>query len=166
MATLPAGNEMYSGLISLRNGQLILETSIPVAAFDIVIDGVTTTQLSTLTASLSDMGMTCQLRQHEGMVRVIGYSLAGITLPVGQTELCRLEQSAAKVVYAKLSDICANEIAVGFEKHDATGISEMTIGGNGVNDNLYNLTGQRVSKGQLKSGLYIVNGKKITYKKK
>ena len=166
MATLPAGDEMYSGLISLRNGQLILETSIPVAAFDIVIDGVTTTQLSTLTASLSAMGMTCQLRQHEGKVRVIGYSLAGMTLPVGQTELCRLEQSAAKVVYAKLSDICANEIAVCLEKYDATGISEMTIGGNRDNDNLYNLTGQRISKGQMKSGLYIVNGKKITYKKK
>lgn len=150
--------------ISVRDGQLVLETNTSVAALDLMVDGVTTDQLSPITDLLSSMGMTCLLRQQEGKVRVIGYSLAGITLPVGQTVLCSLEQSDAKVVYAKLSDIHANEIEVSLGNGDATGIAD--VKSQTEEGMFYNLAGQRISKGQLKSGLYIVNGKKTTYKKK
>ena len=159
-----AEDGLIPNTISVRDGQLILETNTSVAALDLMVDGVTTNQLSPLSELLSSMGMTCLLRQLEGKVRVIGYSLAGMTLPVGQTVLCCLEHSDAKVVYAKLSDIHANEIGVSLRNGDATGIADVkSQTEDGI---LYNLAGQRVSKGQLKSGLYIINGKKTTYKKK
>ena len=67
-------------------------------------------------------------------------------------------------LYAKLSDIHANEIGISLRNGDATGIADVkSQTEDGI---LYNLAGQRVSKGQLKSGLYIINGKKTTYKKK
>jgi PKD repeat protein len=161
-----ANEGMTLNTLTVHDGQLMLETNTPVAAFDMVIEGVTESHLSPLTSNLSNMGMTCMLREQEGRVRLIGYSLAGTTLPVGQTVLCSLEQVDAKVVYAKLSDIHAIEILVNTDHGDATGFSEMEKVGTGDGDQIYNLSGQRVSSSQSKSGLYIVNGKKTIFKKK
>ena len=157
------GNVSFNSII-VHDGKLILEANTPVAAFDIVIDGVTTSHVSSLKTLLANIGMTCMIQQQGERVHVIGYSLAGTTLPVGQTVLCSLEQSDAKVVYAKLSDIHANEIEVSLGNGDATGIAD--VRSKTEESIFYNLAGQRISKGQLKSGLYIVNGKKTTYKKK
>ena len=158
------GNVSFNSII-VHDGKLILEANTPVAAFDIVIDGVTTSHVSSLKTLLANIGMTCMIQQQGERVHVIGYSLAGATLPIGQTVLCSLERSDAKVVYAKLSDINANEIKVSLEGNgDATGIADVR---SQTEDGIfYNLAGQRISKGQLKSGLYIVNGKKTIYKKK
>lgn len=158
-------NGTASNSLSIHDGQLILETSMPVAAFDMLIEGVSVSQVSSINTCLTNMGMTCIMKQQGGKVRVIGYSLAGATLPVGQTILCSLEKGGAKIVYAKLSDLQAHEIEVNAVGDNATGIFEKKVDEDDDN-RFYNLAGQRVSEGQLKSGLYIVNGKKTIYNKK
>ena len=75
---------------------------------------------------------------------------------------------AAGYVYLPY-ELGAGQAYIPFEVNDnpfgiATGINE--VNGKGTTDKAYDLQGRRVSvtKGQVKKGLYIVNGKKIVVK--
>ncbi len=150
----------------IRDGRLMVESSVPVAAFDIVLDGSDVTVAGSLPS-----GMTCSIKRHNGQCHLIGYSLAGVTLPVGSIALCNLRQETARIVYAMLADAAAREIEVRIEQNEATGIQTTYSEVDGM-EAVYDLQGRRVNtqsrmvNGQLKPGLYIKKGKKTVYKKK
>ena len=56
----------------------------------------------------------------------------------------------------------AREVKIVFEDDNATGISDAS--GLSGTDKFYDLQGRLVYDGQLKKGLYIVNGKKVVIK--
>lgn len=93
--------------ISCENGKLLINTFTPVASFDIFIDGCTDMKIG---ESLAAMGMTCVAEKMDGGVHVIGYSMNGAILPIGETVLGTLDGSKLMVSYAMLSDKGAKEI--------------------------------------------------------
>ena len=113
--------------ISCENGKLLINTFTPVASFDIFIDGCTDMKIG---ESLAAMGMICVAEKMDGGVHVIGYSMNGAILPVGETVLGTLDGSKLMVSYAMLSDKDAKEIP-SVTNQSVTGVShvnaDMTI---------------------------------------
>ncbi len=148
------------------DGQIILESTIPVAAFDIVIEG------KAKSVSMPD-GMTVSRRSRGGNTHLVGYSLTGVTLPEGRTVIGRITSDEATVLSVKLADAEANEISVRTSDGVVTGIAEDVPSDDEEEKAVYNLGGQQlVNPGnenadpKLSPGLYIVDGKKMTIKKK
>jgi hypothetical protein len=96
--------------LTVSDGDLVLNTTRPVAAFDIVVDGATSMKVAN---QLKQQGFTTEVRKQGNAVHLIGYSLSGGTLPIGETVLGTV-QKAATVSRAMLSDSKAKEIVVGF----------------------------------------------------
>ena len=111
------------------------------------------------------MGITCVTQKRDGGVHFIGYSMNGITLPVGETILGILDGNKPIVAHAMLSDISAKEIPAVFNK-TITGIDYMdadiviVTNANGIVlhtantfDNIswsiYDMSGKMVDKGIL-----------------
>lgn len=91
--------------VLIDGGLLKIKSDIPVSAFDIIVSTMDDVkQLS----SLNDMGFTCAYRQDGNLLHLIGYSLSGSVLPIGETTICELENGV--VTYTMLSDAYANEI--------------------------------------------------------
>lgn len=107
--------------ISCENGKLLINTFTPVASFDIFIDGCTDMKIG---ESLAAMGMTCVAEKKDGGVHLIGYSMNGATLPVGETVLGTLDESKPMVSYAMLSDKGAKEIP-SVTNQSVTGVSHV-----------------------------------------
>lgn len=91
----------------VENGKLVLHSSVPVSAFDII---VASAQECVVSSALADIGFTCTIKQTGSRVHIVGYSLCGNTLPAGQNTLCRLEDGV--ISYAMLADSEAEEITV------------------------------------------------------
>lgn len=91
--------------VMIEGGLLKIKSDIPVSAFDIIVSTIDDVkQLS----ALNDMGFTCAYRQDGNLLHLIGYSLSGSVLPIGETTICELENGV--VTYTMLSDAYANEI--------------------------------------------------------
>ncbi len=89
-------------------GQLYVSADQPVAAFDVTICNAG--QVRPL-ASLRQAGMELSMKtQADGSVRLIGYSLSGATLPVGETAIAAVSSHDAAVSRAQLSSEDAQEI--------------------------------------------------------
>ena len=102
--TSPASDN-FEASVFIENGQLYINTVIPISAFDMVIS---TSQKCELLPALSQMGFTCKIKQKGNQVHLIGYSLNGMTLPTGMTAICKLSEGT--IDYIMLSDDEAQEI--------------------------------------------------------
>ena len=91
--------------ISIENGQLLINSLVPISAFDIV---VSTNQKCEILPALSKMGFTCSVKQKGNQVHLIGYSLNGAVLQIGQTGICSLGEGT--IDYAMLANEEAQEI--------------------------------------------------------
>lgn len=91
--------------VFIENGKLMVSSAVPVASFDIV---VSSDQEWTMAEELSQIGFTCMTRRNGNQIHLIGYSLNGTTLPVGQTVIG--ETGNSTVSYAMLADEDAQEI--------------------------------------------------------
>lgn len=148
---------LHNATLIVENGQLALESEVPVAALDLTLYGSSIEWSSEL--SLFS-------RKSRGN-RTIIYSLMGDVLPAGRTVLGTVG-SDAKVMAAQLCDLQGQLIATSLGG-ETTGFSTVeSEGSEGATDMIYDLQGRCVVNsqwsmvnGQLPKGVYIVNGKKI-----
>ncbi len=144
---LPVAEEdVYQAALSIEGGQLVLESEQPVAALDLTVSGGSVEWSREL--SLFS-------RKSRGS-RTIFYSLMGNVLPAGRTVLGTIG-SGVDVLSAQLCDQQGQLIATAFGS-ETTGISTVTV--HSAVDTPFDLQGRK-TQGQLKHGVYIVNGKKI-----
>lgn len=91
--------------IFIEDGQLIINSTKPVSAFDIVIS---TKEKCEVLPVLSDMGYTCTLKRDGNQVHLIGYSLSRATLPTGDNVICNVSEGSLD--YVMMADREAQEI--------------------------------------------------------
>ncbi|MCM1518817.1 MAG: protein phosphatase 1 regulatory subunit 42 [Pseudoflavonifractor sp.] len=88
-----------------RDGQLIIDSPVAVAAFDIVVTG----NSAQLTAQMRSLGFTAAVAVKDGYAHIVGYSLSGAEIPAGQYAVADVDD-AARAYSCTLSDIEANII--------------------------------------------------------
>ena len=93
-------------MVYIADDELMISTPEPVSSFDII---VTSDNNFAVAEDLQKSGFTCMVRQTGHSVHLIGYSLSGMSLPVGQTLIGKTGKG--KVTYAMLSNHHATEIA-------------------------------------------------------
>jgi hypothetical protein len=93
--------------VYIENGLLTINSSVPVAAFDVYISGCTDMSIS---QALQSLGMVCDARQTDDGLHIIGYSMGGATLPVGENILGTVFGNQPNIIYVMLSDKAATEI--------------------------------------------------------
>jgi hypothetical protein len=140
----------------VQNGQLMLSTDTPVAAFDIFVDQ---TFDFTLDEALRQMGFKCRMEQQQSGYHLIGYSLAGATLPVGETVIGTTTGRDAVVTSALLSDADAQPVSVMLNDQITTAIGHASDL-RPQTSALYDLQGRRLDKVGRK-GMYIKDNRKI-----
>ena len=120
----------------------------------------------TVSEELKQSGFTCRANTQDDVTRIVGYSMSGATLPVGQTAICAVGQ--AELVSAVLTDADAEEVAVRLvSTSETTGIAEIENGRLNNDNCIYDLQGRKVNvqssmfNVQSKKGLYIQNGRKV-----
>ena len=143
--------------VYVENGQLILNTTQPVAALDITLRGANAVSVA---KNLERMGIIFNKRVSHDGIRIIAYSTNGICIPAGITTLGNLKATAASVRSAMLSNSDANGISVSVESN-TTDINTIANGKRTTNDTVYDLQGRQVESSKQPHGLYIKNGKKI-----
>ena len=162
LAVMQASRQEGEASLYVQDGQVWINTDVPVAAFELTLRNA---QRPVLNTQLEEMGFTCRMNSNGRTTRVVGYSLNGATLPIGTTAICQTNQ--AEIVSGVLANAEAGEIAVRLTG-ETTGISEELIvkseefgvkSGALATAPVYNLNGQRV--GKAKKGLYIQHGRKI-----
>jgi len=114
--------------VFVANGKLIVNAAEPVSSFDIV---VATGSEYNVNEALAYAGFTCSVKQTEDEVHLIGYSLNGATLPVGENVLGSL--TGGVVTYSMLADTEAEEITTPFGS-TPTGIHSATSGTQRLNE--------------------------------
>ena len=112
-------NTMASILVD--EDQLIIDTSVPVSAFDIIVN---MNGHCEVIDALTKLGFTCVVKQNGNMAHIIGYSFNGITLPIGKTAICHMTNGS--VIYAMLADENAREIKVNID-NSTTDVDSSTI---------------------------------------
>ena len=152
----PSKNYSADTSLFVQDGKLLLYSERPVAAFDVVVSGVNEMIVS---KQLEQMGFTCVMKKVHDGIRLIGYSMTGASLPVGDIQMASVKSaSMASVRKAMLSDIEANAVSVQ--------TNAVTTGMTGIVDNpfadtpVYDLQGRKAN-GHMSKGLYIQNGHKI-----
>lgn len=150
----PISTVANDAIVYVQDGRLMLDTNLPVAAFDITIGGVNSMNIDN---KIELAGMTISMKAQRDGLRVIGYSLNGTCIPVGITSIGTLEQ-VAYVRNAMLSDYEANAICVSYDGA-ATGMEFVRISPVD-NSTLYDLQGRKVNVVSRK-GIYIQNGQKV-----
>ncbi|MBQ4392402.1 MAG: leucine-rich repeat protein [Prevotella sp.] len=147
--------EPCQATIAIEGNQLVLNSEQPVAAIDLTIDGGSVTWSS-------DLNLFS--RKSRGS-RTIIYSLMDNVLPAGRTVLGTVGDYAA-VRAAQLANaegaLIATAIAVDGK---TTGIVSMENGKLKIEDEgIYDLQGRRID-GNLRKGIYLINGKKVIVEK-
>lgn len=104
----------------IQDGNLIINSTIPVASFDMVISSGEEIDFSLLT---KQYGLSYQVKKNGNTQRVIAYSLNGNTLPVGENVICSVAN--AEILGVKLADNDANEIQSSSDGTGTTGIHEL-----------------------------------------
>lgn len=107
--------------VYVEDGRLKVSSAVPVASFDIVISSG---QEWTMAEELSQIGFACMTRRDGSQIHLVGYSLNGTTLPVGQTTIG--ETGNGTVSYAMLADEHAQEIPSTYNSN-TTGIQTPVI---------------------------------------
>lgn len=98
---LPQANIYWEG------GNLILYTSVPVAAIDIIVTNANDIEWNT-----ASLGLTSSVKNVNGLSHSVIYSLTGNTIPIGETILATTHRpsNSESVIRATLSDTNAEKI--------------------------------------------------------
>ncbi len=114
-----ATSEMADADVSCGQDGIILTTSRPIAAFDLIIDNVTDIDLS----GLRDSGFVCHTRPCSGGLHIIGYSLSGATLPVGKNVIpAKFSSSGVNISYSALCDENTAMLATSIDRGVISGV--------------------------------------------
>ena len=106
--------------VFVADGKLVINAAVPVSSFDIV---VSTGSKFSMNEPITSAGFTCTVKHTDNEVHLVGYSLSGATLPVGENVLGTLNEGV--VAYSMLADAEANEITTAFGA-TPTGINSTT----------------------------------------
>lgn len=108
-----------------QDGKLMLHATEPVAAFDIVLDGISSLEASN---EMKNRGMVYALKEIPGGCHVLGYSLDGGYIPEGGVVLGSFEGCGARILSAVLSDMKACKLGVSLNSQP-TGVAGMQVRG-------------------------------------
>lgn len=162
----PTQSECNTSVFS-RSNSLCIDSDTPIAAFDIIVNSSSPLVVNPI---LTDYGFICSQKRVGDNVHLIGYSLSGMTLPMGENTIATMSsQGNLSVSYAQLSDIEANEVSTNVNMMP-TKISEVSPNQLSEDCMIYNLNGSRVATDALKAGTVCImksngNIKKVTIKK-
>ena len=113
-AAMPHGNRTEAdtspscaAMVYVNDGQLFVNSEVPVAAFDIRVSHAA---LQSLSATLAQAGLTCSVSENADGFHVIGYSLSGGLLSTGENPIANLSGTSATVTSAVLADKQAAKI--------------------------------------------------------
>lgn len=140
--------------VYVQDNQLVLNTVLPVAAFDIVVCGASS---MTIARSLELAGMIVSTKVMRDGLHIIGYALNGARIPTGTSTIGTLD-ARASVRRAMLADSEANAVSVSIGG-TTTGINDIETGKMKNEDAVYDLQGRNVSVPH--KGLFIQNGRKV-----
>lgn len=139
-------------VVYIQDGNLKINSTIPVSAFDITIAG--TDKINIVDNALQDMEI-CQKAVNNG-VRIIGYTLTGSTIGVGEITIGHTN-SYATLKNVMLSDSEALPIKASINQVP-TGIQHIRTNENGTI--MYDMQGRRIQETSPNT-IYINNGRKI-----
>lgn len=145
----------YEATVAIADGQLLIHTDKPVAAFDIIFNNCQTIDLDPLKAIYN---LEYTLKKTASGIRVIAYSLTGATIPAGNHSIGNTDSES--VSYAMLADAGANEITTSISHEILSNINsiiesndiEILLDGIHVSTpvkenlhcNIYNIQGERL----------------------
>lgn len=158
----PEVNTSAEACLFIENGYLMLCSETPVAAFDIVVDGISKMNP---TVDLTQSGITCSIKNVGTGVRIIGYSLAEGVLPSGVSLIAKLDGASASVLSAKFANSEADPISVKV-LHQGIPTALEDISRQSVDsETIYDMQGRMINKNSyMPKGLYIQNGRKVVKK--
>jgi len=113
-------NEFPAASIYVADNKLILENTVPVAAVDITLRGLTENQLQYQLANFGYSVIT--RRQQDGSIRFIAFSVTGSEIPVGKNSIALLNSETAQLKQVVLSNKQAKMIAVEISENQHTGV--------------------------------------------
>lgn len=145
--------------VYVSNGHLMLTNSKPVAAFDLTLHNASEL---TFAHELTQMGFVCSVRQTDAGLRLIVYSLAGATLPTGETVIGSVEGQRAALTRAMLASGDAQAVSVMLNVMP-TGIKP-TDGSMTTDGDRYDLQGRKAESMPL-NGVYIQEGQKVVHRR-
>ena len=152
----PAANAVTcEAEVYVQDHRLMLNSALPVAAFDIVVSGANSL---TVARGLEQAGMTVSSRVQRDGLHIIGYALNGACIPSGVSTIGTLD-AYSSVRSAMLSDGEANAVSVAIDG-TTTGIRDIEDGELNIENCVYDLQGRKVNV-QSRKGLYIQNGHKV-----
>ncbi|MBQ9356450.1 MAG: hypothetical protein IJT98_04095 [Prevotella sp.] len=96
-------------MVACTDGRLMLQSIVPVSAFDVVLQGVRPEDVTSL---IEPLGFVISMKQQAGSVHMVGYSPSGTMLPAGETALVMVNSSKASVSAALLADDHAHALQV------------------------------------------------------
>ncbi len=96
----------HEAVLFIRDGNLILQSNKPVAAFDLMLSGVTSFEISKL---LQKQGFVNSIERTGTTIHLIGYSLSGGVLPIGENIIGSVK-GYGKICHAMLADKQAERI--------------------------------------------------------
>ena len=165
--------------VYIKDGRLWIDTEVPVAAFELTLAG---DNVGAVSNALQRLGFTCRTNCVGSVIRIVGYSMNGATIPVGETEICTLNTGNAgetpalpghaQITQVVLSDANADAIPAAIEG-DATGIhsiDDLPIDDLRFDSSaVYDLQGRKIENSKFVNrksvkGVYIQNGTKIVNK--
>ena len=153
-----ASSSGFSGdaFVYIQDGTLILNSSKPVAAFDIQLNDVNDINIAN---GLERMGMSVVRKKLAGGLHVIAYFINGACIPSGETVICSFDSDNASVNSIMLSDYEANAITV-FSGVTPTAIESIERLPANDKQETYDLQGRKINTVSHK-GLHIRKGHKI-----
>lgn len=140
--------------IAVVDGQLVLETTAPVAAFDITVAGANSLNVA---SAVEQAGITVNTKMQSNGMRIIGYSISGATIAAGTTVIGGLGNNAT-ICDAMLSDSVAKAIGVSLNG-TTTGIESIESSSSN-NTDIYDIQGRKLERISNR-GIHIVNGQKV-----
>ncbi|MCM1312524.1 MAG: T9SS type A sorting domain-containing protein [Bacteroides sp.] len=109
--SLYSAGEVADARLYVQQGRLMLDTSVPVAAMDIIIDNASEGEVRMLT---DKSRFATVFRQKDNCLRMLVYSPSGDMFANGCTELAELGCGDARIVNATLADTDARYVSVSF----------------------------------------------------
>jgi len=114
--------------VFVSNGNLIINAAEPVSSFDIVVATDTDCEIN---ENITSSGFSCATKQIGNQIHIVGYSLSGATLPIGENVLGTLNNGY--VLSSMLANSEANEISTAFSSAP-TGISNNVFSDESINE--------------------------------
>ena len=152
-------------VLSIEGDELTLRNDDAVAAMQLTITGATQRDIS-VNRDISSR-FTVAMRQTDEGLRLVIYSVAGLTLQPGDYTLLSKLPEGATVANVCLSDANAHYLDFGIDGAEATSINRIMDDGN-YDIQVFDLNGRRLGSWEsLPSGIYVIrsNGKQYKVKK-